>query len=163
MWHGEPPLARYRAQSLVEFALVLPIFLGIVMVAIQLSFLVMAQLTLVWIAHDVIRHVSTTTSGVGDNWALADSCHVTYRNSKLPSILQAANITQFSFTPAYAPGTVNCTNAALNSPATTRVRGGAVRLTMQYNPTNLLFLPTTFFGIPIRTTLPAYSVSAVME
>jgi hypothetical protein len=148
---------------MVEFALILPLFLGMLMVAIQLSFLFMAQLALVWIAHDVVRHVATSTSGVGDNWALGDSCHVTYRNARLPVILQSTNFTQFAFTPSYSPGSVNCTNAALNTPATTRLRGGAIRLTTQYNPTNLIFLPTSFFGISIRTTLPVYSVSAVME
>ena len=159
---------RENAQSLTEFALTVPFFMLMMMFAVQMSLLTMAQLAVMWMATDNIRHAATSTAGVGDNWSLADSCQTTYRNSKLPAILTTANISTFSFSPSYAPGTVNCANASLNSPATTRVRGSGLRLTVQYNPTNLIFLPTTFgFGpwlqVPIRTTLPSYTAAAMME
>ncbi len=154
---------RESAQTLAEFGLVVPFFLAAMMAALQLSLLLMAQLAVIWITTDNIRHAATSTTGVGDNWALADSCQTTYRNSKLPAIIQTANITQYQFSPAYSPSTVNCSNASANSPATTRVRGDVLHLTMQYNPTNLIFLPTTFLNIPIRTTLPAYTAAAMME
>ena len=154
---------RQSAQSAVEFALVLPFFVTIMMVALQLSFLFMAQLVIVWMTVDNARHAATSTTGVGDNWALADSCQTTYRDSRKPAIIATANITQFAFSPAYSPTTPNCSNAAANSPATTRQRGAAIRLTMQYSPSNLLFLPSTFMGVPILTTLPAYTASAMME
>jgi hypothetical protein len=154
---------RQSAQSAVEFALVLPFFVTILMVALQLSFLFMAQLVIVWMAMDNVRHAATSTSGVGDNWALADSCQTPYRNSKKPAIIATANITTFSFSPAYSPTTSNCSSATGNSPATTRQRGAALRLTIQYNPSNLLFLPSTFLGVPIITTLPAYTATAMME
>jgi hypothetical protein len=165
---GRPFGRREDAQSLVEFALTLPFFMMLMMVAVQLSLLTMAQLAVIWLATDNVRHAATSTAGVGDNWSVADSCQTTYRNSKLPSILTAANFSTFSFNPPYTPTTTNCANASLNVPqpgAVTppRVRGGGLRLTIQYNPTNLIFLPTAFFGIPIRTTLPSYTAAAMME
>src|SRR5690242_21366101 len=171
MWYptlDQPFGRRENAQSLTEFALTLPFFMMLMMVAVQLSLLTMAQLAVMWVATDNIRHAATSTAGVGDNWSVADSCQTTYRNTKLPSILTTANITTFTFSPSYTPTTVNCANASLNSPqpgAVTppRTRGGALRLTVQYNPTNLIFLPTTFFGVPIRTTLPSYTAAAMME
>jgi hypothetical protein len=52
---------------------------------------------------------------------------------------------------------------ASNIPATTRVRGASIKVTMQYDPSNLMFIPTTFFGIPVMQTLPPYTASAVLE
>jgi hypothetical protein len=43
------------------------------------------------------------------------------------------------------------------------VRGAALVISQQYSPSNLLFLPSTFFGTPILQTLPVYSAAAVME
>lgn len=162
-------LERQNAQSLVEFGLVIPIFIIIMMVALQLSFLFMAQLVVIWVATDNVRHAATATTGIGDNWMLPDSCQTTYRNSNLPPWMLTSNITTFTFSPAYNPATSSCTSVAGNSPAATatptpnRQRGGNLTLTMRYNPSNLKFLPSSFFGVPILATLPSYSVSRMME
>jgi hypothetical protein len=44
-----------------------------------------------------------------------------------------------------------------------RTRGGRITVTLQYNPSNLMFVPTTFFGVNVLNTLPAYTASAVLE
>jgi hypothetical protein len=68
----------------------------------------------------------------------------------------------------YPPTTSDCNNVGNNSPAATavtppRIKGAGIRVTLQYNPANLRFIPTTFFGTPILTTLPAYTAGSVME
>jgi hypothetical protein len=63
---------------------------------------------------------------------------------------------------------VNCNSVAGNIPSVanstpSRTRGQGITITAAYNPTNLLFLPSTFFGVPIRTTLPSYAATAMLE
>lgn len=164
---------RTRAYGLLEFSLVLPIFLLVFMVGVQLSLLMMAQLTVIWIANDVVRYAATSKTVSGStvsNWQLADSCNITYRNTKLPPILISTNLVSISptdFVPAYSPGTSSCTSVAGNSPAaspTYRQRGSLLQFSMQYTPNNLYFLPTSFFyNTPTRPSLPQYTTSAVME
>ncbi|HLH27230.1 MAG TPA: TadE family protein [Chloroflexota bacterium] len=159
---------RERAQGMVEFALALPIFVMIMAVAMQIAFLLTAQIGIIWVTNSVARHIAT---GSPENWMFADSCHTTYRNQQLAafSLLRSSNVTTFTISPAYTPGTVDCTNVAKNVPAATagtppaRIRGGPIQVTMQYDPSNLFFLPATFFGIPVLRALPAYTASSVME
>ena len=159
---------RQPAQNMVEFALVLPLFLTLMMVGLQFALLFLAQISVIWLTQDVVRYVS---AGSPENWRFADSCHVTYRNSRLPPLLLSSNFTQFTFVPAYTPGASNCSVVTSNSPPAAcpstyspcRYRGGSIQLRMQYNPSNLLFLPTTFFGVSIPTTLSWYSAASVME
>ena len=151
---------RQNAQALAEFGLVLPLFLTVMMVAIQLSILFLAQLSVMWVAGTVVRHVAT---GSPSNYRFADSCQTTYRDAQLPAVLVAANFQPMIFTPAYTPGSSDCTTVTGNIPATTRQHGSALQVTLQYRPTNLLFLPSTFFGVPILQTLPVYTATAMME
>ncbi len=153
---------RQQAQGTLEFALAIPIFLALMFVSIQFSAVLAAQAAVVWVTNSVARHIAT---GSQPNWMLADSCHTTFRNQQIGNfpILRAANVTTFQIQPSYTPTTANCTTAASNSPATTRVRGNAIQVTIQYSPSNLMFLPTTFLGIPVMSTLPAYTSAAVME
>jgi hypothetical protein len=146
----------------VEFALALPIFLMIMAVAMQMAFLLTAQIGLIWTTTQVVRHIAT---GSPENWQLADSCHNTYKNNTLAAfpMLRSANVSTYTISPAYTPGATNCATVAGNTPATTRVRGGPIKVTMQYNPSNLMFIPPTFFGVPVMQTLPAYTASSVME
>jgi hypothetical protein len=155
----------HSAQALVEFGLVLPLFLAVMMVAVQFSVLLFAQLSVAWVAHNMVRYVAT---GNPENWRFPDSCHTNHRNAILPAILQPGNFATFAYSPPYQPATANCSNQAMNSPqpeAVTppRIRGGALALRVQYQPRNLVFLPTSFFGVPVLRTLPPYEAAAVME
>jgi hypothetical protein len=147
---------------MAEFALALPIFISIMAVAIQIAFLITAQLSIIWSTTAIVRYIAT---GSPERWQLADSCNVAYKNTTVAAfpLLRSANVSTYTVSPAYTPGTANCTTIASNVPATTRVRGGPIKVTMQYNPSNLMFIPSTFFGVPIFQTLPAYSASSVME
>jgi hypothetical protein len=155
---------RERAQGMVEFALALPIFLMIVGVAIQLAFLLTAQMGIIWATTAMARYIAT---GSPERWQLADSCHNTQKNNLIRSfpMLRSANVVTPSgwIDPPYTPGSSNCSVVASNIPATTRVRGASIKVTMQYDPSNLMFIPTTFFGIPVMQTLPPYTASAVLE
>jgi Flp pilus assembly protein TadG len=153
---------RERAQGMVEFALALPMFIMILAVTLQISMLLAAQIGIIWVTNSVARHIAT---GSPENWMFADSCQTPYRNQQVAAfvMLRTSNITTYTISPAYTPGTVDCNNVANNVPATTRQRGGPIKVTMQYDPSNLFFLPATFFGIPVLRTLPSYTASSVME
>jgi hypothetical protein len=153
---------RERAQGMVEFALALPIFLMIMAVAMQMAFLLTAQISIIWVTSQVVRHIAT---GSPENWQLADSCHTTYKNNTIAAfpLLRSGGVTTYTIAPAYTPGATNCAAVTGNTPATTRVRGGPIKVTMQYNPASLMFIPSTFFGVPVLQTLPAYTASSVME
>jgi hypothetical protein len=135
-------------------------FLILFMVSVQVSIMFTAHLTVMWLSQEIARYLAT---GSPEHWRFADACHVTFWNSRMPAYLLPGNFTQFTISPAYAPGTAHCVTVTSNIPATTRVRGTPLTVTMQYNPTNLRVLPINFMGAPFLTTLPAYTAKAVME
>jgi Flp pilus assembly protein TadG len=151
---------RGRGQALVEFGLVLPMFLILLMVSVQVSILFTAELTVIWMSNQVVRYVAT---GSPEHWRFTDSCHITYWRARLPVYLTSANLTTFTITPSYTPASGDCNNVSGNVPATTRVRGTPIKVTMQYTPTNLVVLPVNFMGASFLTTLPSTSATAVME
>src|SRR4051794_38120804 len=117
------PGRQQSAQSMVEFALALPIFLVLVMVTLQFSMLMVAQAGMIWVTTQTARYIAT---GAPERWQMADSCHTTYRNNQMAAftVLRSANIIggSYTITPAYQPGATNCVTVAGNSPATTRQR-----------------------------------------
>jgi hypothetical protein len=156
---------RQNAQGMLEFGLAVPIFIMVLLVALQIAMLLTAQLVIVWTTVEVARYVAT---GSPERWRFPDSCQVAFRDERLGryTLIRPANLTTFTISPSYPPPNLSssdCNNVNNNLPPTTRIKGDAIRVTMQYNPSNLMFLPTTFFGVPIMNTLPAYTASAVME
>ncbi len=171
---------RQSGQNLLEFGLVLPLFVSILMVGLQLSILFVAQMAVIWLTQDMARYMSSGTPQ--QHWRFPDSCHIAYRNSRLTGLplIQQSNFktvavpsgtplpSGIGFDPPYTPGVVDCNTQSNNVPqpedaTPPRVRGSWITVSMQYNPTNLLFLPNTFFGVPVLQTLPLYSASKVME
>lgn len=171
---------RERAQGMVEFALALPIFLMILAVTLQISMLLTAQLGLIWVTNSMARWIAS--GAAPERWYFRDDCHDTYRTQMVNSfpLLRTSNLivpaTPNYITPANATGfntpcyTMPAANPSIPpAPATqptkptNRDRGSPVRVTLQYNPSNLMFIPTTFFGVPVMNSLPAYTASAVME
>jgi hypothetical protein len=150
---------------MLEFALALPIFLMVVMLTLQLAMLITAQVGIMWTATQTARYIATGSVN-GERWRMRDSCHVPYRDQVLGAftLLRTANVIAPVNTwvmPAYPTGPVNCT-AGTPDP-NERQRGGRITVTLQYNPSNLMFLPTTFFGVNVLNTLPAYTATAVLE
>lgn len=165
---GKRLAGRQNAQALVEFGLVLPLFLAVMMVAVQIALLLFAQLSVAWVAHNMVRFVAT---GNPENWRFPDSCHANRLSQFLPPLLLRSNFTEVSFSPPYQPGQASCTNVALNVPAADaiptnpmpRLRGAGIALTLRYQPSNLVFLPSDFLGIPVLPREIRYRAAAVME
>lgn len=159
---------RQNAQALVEFGLVLPMFLAVMMVAVQIALLLFAQLALAWVTHDMVRFVA---SGNPENWRFPDSCQVNRLPQFLPPILVPTNITSVAFSPPYQPSQASCTNVTQNVPAADaipanpmpRLRGGGLTLTLSYQPSNLVFLPANFLGVPVLPHTITYRAAAVLE
>ncbi|HEY7060347.1 MAG TPA: TadE family protein [Chloroflexota bacterium] len=165
---------------MVEFALTIPIFITLLAVALQISMLLTAQFGLMWVTNSVARWVAT---GAGpERWYFRDSCHDTYRTQMVnsfpllrtsnlivpasPNYISPANAAGFN-TPCY---TMPAANPSIPGPPasqptqpTNRTRGMPIKVTLQYNPANLMFLPTTFFGVSVMNSLPSYTATAVME
>lgn len=162
---------------MVEFALTLPIFITILAVALQFSILLTAQVGVMWVTNELARWVAT---GTPERWFFRDSCHDTYRNNMVASfpLLRSANV----IVPA-APNYISPANTSgFNTPCYTtvpysfpvppamqpsqpvgRTRGTPIKVTLRYNPSNLMFIPTTFFGAAVLNSLPAYTATSVME
>jgi Flp pilus assembly protein TadG len=171
---------REHAQSMVEFALALPIFVMLLAATVQLSVLLTAQISMMWVTNSMARWIAS--GATPERWYFRDSCHNTYRTQMINSfpLLRSANVivpaSPNYITPANTNGfnspcyTMPAANPSIPpAPATqptqpaNRARGSPIRVTLQYNPSNLMFIPTTFFGIPVLNTLPAYTATAVME
>jgi Flp pilus assembly protein TadG len=162
-----PQLAsRERAQGMAEFALALPIFIVMMMVTLQIAMLVTAQLGVIWTANAMARYMAGGGSSVTDpqHWTQRDSCHTTFKNNTVAAfrMLSTANLTT-TITPAWEPGTGSCAAPSAFPTPAPRVRGGPIQVTMQYTPSNIRFLPATFFGVPVMQTLPPYTATAVLE
>ncbi len=167
---------REQAQGMVEFALALPIFVTILAVTLQISILLTAQIGIMWVTNSMARWIAT---GTPERWYFRDSCHDTYRAQMVNSfpLLRAANVVvpaapnyispanTNGFTPCYTttPYSFPAPPATQPTAPANRTRGGAITVTLQYNPSNLMFIPTTFFGVNVMNTLPSYTASAVME
>ena len=157
-------LRRSSGQALTEFAVVLPLFMLFIFTVIQLSLVFieyysetrMARETSRWLAvnpnaldTDVAQHVSNTMLPGMKNGAIsADSS-----SNSTDAYYHVGNL-DVKFT-ACGSTTAPCTNTARNS-------GLSVYVEMTYNPSNVIFLPTSFrlgsLSVSIPTTLPPYRV-----
>jgi Flp pilus assembly protein TadG len=159
---------RQKGQSLVEFAFALPLFMMLVFVTIQLSLLFIAYYSETRMARETSRWLAINRNALDT----AVGTHV--QTTMLPGLVSGTPTSptvvgntatvyvgrmKVDFTTCGA-ATAPCTNAN-RAPAST------VTVTMTYDASNLIFLPSTFrFGwltTRIPTSLPAYSVSTMVE
>ncbi len=164
------PRRRRSGQSLVEFALVMPIFTLFILTIIQLGFVAIsyfseAYMTLItarWLAINpdatdaelTARINATLVPGtIGGTPAQTQA-----GSSSLPSIWTVGR-----FTVTYTP----CTPVSGVCTHVDRAPGEILFVEMTYNMSNLMFLPAQFriglYTINLPTTLPAYRVYAMSE
>jgi hypothetical protein len=150
---------------MVEFALVLPVFIFLIMGALQMALLCLVWIGLQGVVQDTARWMSissqapTPISGncnpTGTNplyprprWANGND-GVTYRDCNLPPPLVAANFTAWNWTPA-------CTSGSDCLASGVRRVDSSLTLTATYNWSNIIVLPMlggTVGGWTIPTTV----------
>jgi Flp pilus assembly protein TadG len=166
-----PP--RQKGQSLVEFALALPLFALFVFVVIELSLVFVSYYSETRMARETARYLAINANSTD----LQVAQHV--QTNMLPglvpgtpSLTTAGNSTQdtiyvvgqmtVTMSPCYKTGS---TSGSCDHPQ--RQSGTTLHVQMSYNVANLLFLPTTFrlggLSVGLPTQIPAYSVYVMVE
>jgi Flp pilus assembly protein TadG len=159
---------QHKGQALVEFALVLPVFVVLVFVTIQLALLFVAYYSETRMARETARWLAIHASSADDVVAT----HV--QTTMLPGLITG--------TPGAPLGdnvnakvlvgrmTVTYTACGTSTPPCTesnRAPGATLYVDMSYDISSLLFLPSTWHFGPLTTTiptaLPAYRVHVMVE
>jgi Flp pilus assembly protein TadG len=142
-----------RGQALVEFALLAPLFLFVVFVALQIGLLMMMYFNVIQVTRETARWVAirpnTTDANIrAQAIALMRPGMRAASYTSVTSTPPCASLDSFSRCPARAPGDV-------------------LTVEILYNASHVVFLPTEFHllgGITrIPTQLPAYRVTVMME
>lgn len=160
------PIHKDKAQSLVELAIILPIMVGIIAVLFQFGILFIAYLSLVHEMRDVGRWVSVHPDIIdGSNCATANSLWAQLCTDA-PSVVDPARITM-SIQPSADTITHDCVSLTLNRCAK-RQAGNELKIRLVYDASTIIFLPTQFrlgpfLNVAIRSTLPAYDYSVMVE
>jgi len=161
---------RADAQSIVEFAITLPLFAVLVFVVIQLSLVFISYYSETRMARETARWLAVHSATTTDDRVAS---HI--QSTMLPGLVSGTpNVTfgtgsvdasaivgqmHVQYTPCVTNGTV-CTDA-------NRASGSTLYVQMDYDMSNLLFLPSQFrFGslsVAIPTALPAYRVYVMVE
>ncbi len=142
---------RERGQSLVEFALYLPFFLGFVLVSFQIAVVLMAYLSLLNGGRDVGRwlalHPHTT-----------DADALVALRARLPGDLVPGDLNATFSPPCPVLSAGRCPDRAI---------GSTLGVTLTYDAQSHFFIPTAYstgvIGAPIPTVLPAYSLFLIVE
>jgi Flp pilus assembly protein TadG len=159
------------SQALVEFAIVLPVFVVVVFMTIELGLLFVAYYSETSMARESARwlavHSKTTDDldlaiHVQDTMLpglVGGSYSITTAGSAVADTVATVGSMTVSYTPCLTNGTV-CLHSQ-------RVAGQTLSVEMSYDVSNLIFLPTTFhFGslvTKVPTSLPAYRVHVMVE
>jgi Flp pilus assembly protein TadG len=162
------PPRRKEGQALVEFALVLPLFMLFVFVTIQLSLVFVAYYSETRMARETARWLAIHRSSTD----LEVAQHV--QSTMLPGLVDGAPGTSAGDTTnaQYPVGKMTVTYTACGTPTppctqVDRTPGATLYVDMSYDVRNLLFLPSTFrFGnlsASLPTSLPAYRVYVMVE
>jgi len=191
------PARRQSGQALVEFAITMPLFMMFVFVVIELSLVFVAYYSETRMARETARYLAVHSRLTDDSLSRPAACWPASATC-VPSVLDHINQTmlpglvggtisavttdvttgdsiatvgnmQVQWTPCTWNGTV-CTygGQGANPAGSARSAGSTLHVELQYNVSNLLFLPTTFrFGslltVAMPTGLPKYRVSVMVE
>jgi hypothetical protein len=148
------------AQALVELAIILPIFLGIVAVLFQFGILFVAFLAIVHQTRDIGRYVAVHPDMIdGTSCVTANSLWKQVCDDA-PSVIDKNLITSVTFVQPCA------TLTALKCPL--RLSGAPVHVHLQYNAASIIFLPTMFrlgpwLNVAMPTGLPSYDYYVMVE
>jgi hypothetical protein len=159
------------AQSMVEFALVLPVFLFMVMGAIQIAMLCMVWISLQALAQDTVRWMTISSQAPPPTAACAAGTStwprprwadgndgVNYRNCNLNPLLVSGNFTAWTWNPP-------CANGADCFASGVRGADDMLTLTATYNWSNVMIMPVglaSYFGWTLPTTVTV-TAAAVMQ
>lgn len=141
-----------QGQALVEFALVLPILVFFVFMALQVAMILGAYVSVIQLARHSARYVAVHAE-MYDNEILAQAIE-----PNTPSNLDYNDFVSITIDAGVCDSGDSSTN-----PCSDRVAGDPVTVSLRYNAADLMFLPTTFFGFTIPTTLPDLSATMVVE
>jgi hypothetical protein len=163
---------RVHAQSMVEFALLLPAVVLLIMGALQIALISMVWINLYGLAQDTTRWMAVSSqAGPPDGscnptastiwprprWSIGDD-GIAYRNCNLPPLLTAANFSA----PVWSPACANTVDCWANG---SRSSDGRLDLTLTYNWSNVLILPvingggiTSSWTLPTTVTVTAHEV-----
>ncbi len=130
------PEPQRAGQATVEFALLTPIILIFVLVTIQLGLVLNMYIGAQQLTRETARYTAVHPS-------YTDAAIHSYVQRITPATIGYSNLT-YTIQPAYA----------------SRTSGTALTVTLSVNVANKIFLPDTFFGLTMPTTLP--SLRAVM-
>lgn len=136
---------RRKGQSLAEFALLVPVLLLLVIGAIQLGMVIYQYISVIQVAREGTRWVAVNASQT-------DSAISTYVRGIAPATLTKNNLT-ITVSPSYSGGAI----------PSSRYTGNAISVGVSYGLQGKLFLPTSFFGWSLPTTIPAYTVTMRVE
>jgi hypothetical protein len=144
-------MCRVRSQALVEFALVMPVLVGIVAVLFQMGFLFVAYVSLLHATRDVGRwlavHPDTT-----------DAQFQSYIVGDMPSTISAAQLTARAL-----PACPTLTSGRCSA----RPAGSTLHVQMVYDVRPTIFLPTTFslgfLQVEVPLALPASDYYVMVE
>lgn len=150
---------RRRGQALVELALVMPLLIGIVAVLFQFGILFVAYLSIVNETRDIGRYVAVHPDIIDGTICTTASSLWKQLCDDAPSVISAANV-QPTFTPLCA--------SLVGGKCALRTAGTMIHISLTYNATSIIFLPTTFrlgswLTVAMPTSLPAYDYYVMVE
>jgi Flp pilus assembly protein TadG len=126
-----------RGAILVEFAMVLTFLLVLSLTMIQYGVIMNATVTLSHLSREGARYAAVHPA--------TDSAILSYIQSATPGLIKYSDMT---ITVSPSQGSAQ------------RVSGNPITVQISYNMQKKLFLPATFFGIPIFS--PTYTTKAIM-
>jgi Flp pilus assembly protein TadG len=140
-----------RGQSVVELALVIPLWTIFAFACFQFAILFLTHISVMKSARDAGRWLAVHPHTL-------DADTVTGAQSRLPPNIRAANL-GIAISPTCTALTAGrCPN---------RNPGQQIAMTLTYNYSSLIFLPTTFgvrdVVVRIPTTMPAYTTCVAAE
>lgn len=128
---------RLRGSTLIEFALVVTLLLVLSLLIVQYGVIMNTTVTLSHLSREGARYAAVHPA--------TDAAIRSYIQNATPGLIKYSDMT-ITITPAEG--------------SSSRVSGNPITVTIAYNMQKKLFLPSTFFGIPIFR--PNYSTKATM-
>jgi hypothetical protein len=149
---------RTKGQALVELALVMPVLVGLIAVLFQFGILFVAYLSLVHETRDIGRFVSVHPDTIDGTCTTTASLWKQVCDDA-PSVIDPTRVTP-TFTPACATLT--------SGKCTSRTSGTQMKISLAYNASSIIFLPTTFrlgpwLNVAMPTALPTYDYYVMVE
>jgi Flp pilus assembly protein TadG len=143
-----------RGQALVEFALVLPVLLILTMLIVQYGIIFYATISLTNLSREGARYAATLpASSDSDTYNAQKTATNTRMSQVIPGNIRWSDV---SSTITYHDAT---SGDAIDAPTS----GALVQVTLTYNMSRKLFLPSTFLGVHIFNTNYTTSTSMMIE